>query len=149
MKRLGDLLATSPARTQALASRAIGGLALDSRKVAPGDVFFALAGAKDDGLKPTPPRRSARARRDRRRTRAATSPRAPFVRSPTRAPRLARAAARFYPRQPETIVAVTGTSGKTSVAAFVAPDLGGARPRGRFARHARRRFAADRPSTAR
>ena len=32
---------------------------------------------------------------------------------------LALAAARFFPRQPETIVAVTGTSGKTSVAAFV------------------------------
>ncbi len=31
---------------------------------------------------------------------------------------LARAAAAFHPRQPETIVAVTGTSGKTSVAAF-------------------------------
>ena len=40
-------------------------------------------------------------------------------RSPTRALALAHAAARFYPRQPETIVAVTGTSGKTSVAAFV------------------------------
>ena len=32
---------------------------------------------------------------------------------------LAGAAARFYPSQPETIAAVTGTSGKTSVAAFV------------------------------
>jgi UDP-N-acetylmuramoyl-L-alanyl-D-glutamate--2,6-diaminopimelate ligase len=32
---------------------------------------------------------------------------------------LAQAAARLYPRQPETIVAVTGTSGKTSVADFV------------------------------
>src|SRR5262249_52417740 len=31
---------------------------------------------------------------------------------------LALAAARFYPRQPQTIAAVTGTSGKTSVAAF-------------------------------
>ena len=31
---------------------------------------------------------------------------------------LALAAARFYPRQPGTIAAVTGTSGKTSVAAF-------------------------------
>ncbi|MBV9556955.1 MAG: UDP-N-acetylmuramoyl-L-alanyl-D-glutamate--2,6-diaminopimelate ligase, partial [Pseudolabrys sp.] len=31
---------------------------------------------------------------------------------------LALAAARFYPRQPATIAAVTGTSGKTSVAAF-------------------------------
>ena len=41
-----------------------------------------------------------------------------FVRVAMRAPRLSRAAARFYPRQPATIVAVTGTSGKTSVAAF-------------------------------
>ena len=32
---------------------------------------------------------------------------------------LARAASRFYPERPATIVAVTGTSGKTSVAAFV------------------------------
>jgi UDP-N-acetylmuramoyl-L-alanyl-D-glutamate--2,6-diaminopimelate ligase len=31
---------------------------------------------------------------------------------------LAMAASRFYPRQPKTIAAVTGTSGKTSVAAF-------------------------------
>ena len=31
---------------------------------------------------------------------------------------LARIAARLFPRQPETMVAVTGTSGKTSVAAF-------------------------------
>ena len=31
---------------------------------------------------------------------------------------LARAAAAFHPRQPETIAAITGTSGKTSVAAF-------------------------------
>ena len=35
-----------------------------------------------------------------------------------RARRSSQAAARFYPRQPATIVAVTGTSGKTSVAAF-------------------------------
>ncbi|HMK88933.1 MAG TPA: UDP-N-acetylmuramoyl-L-alanyl-D-glutamate--2,6-diaminopimelate ligase, partial [Methylocystis sp.] len=32
---------------------------------------------------------------------------------------LARAAAKFYPRQPQTIAAVTGTSGKTSVVAFL------------------------------
>ena len=36
----------------------------------------------------------------------------------THAARWRRAAARFFPRQPETIAAVTGTSGKTSVAAF-------------------------------
>jgi len=32
---------------------------------------------------------------------------------------LSQAAARFYPEQPATIVAITGTSGKTSIAAFV------------------------------
>ena len=31
---------------------------------------------------------------------------------------LARAAAKIFPRQPQTIAAITGTSGKTSVAAF-------------------------------
>ena len=50
MRRLGDILELKDA-DGALASRAIAGLASDSRKIAPGDVFFALAGAKDDGLK--------------------------------------------------------------------------------------------------
>ena len=50
MRRLGDILELIGA-DRALASRAIAGLAFDSRKTAPGDVFFALAGAKDDGLK--------------------------------------------------------------------------------------------------
>ena len=49
MKRLGDILELKDADS-ALASQAIAGLAFDSRKTAPGDVFFALAGAKDDGL---------------------------------------------------------------------------------------------------
>ena len=44
---------------------------------------------------------------------------ATFVRVADARAALALAAARFYPRQPERIVAVTGTSGKTSVAAFV------------------------------
>jgi UDP-N-acetylmuramoyl-L-alanyl-D-glutamate--2,6-diaminopimelate ligase len=42
-----------------------------------------------------------------------------FVRVGDARATLARAAARFYPRQPATIVAVTGTSGKTSVTVFV------------------------------
>ena len=50
MRRLGDILELKDADRE-LASRAIAGLAFDSRKTAPGDVFFALAGAKDDGLK--------------------------------------------------------------------------------------------------
>ena len=42
----------------------------------------------------------------------------PFVVTPNPRRALALAAAKFYPRQPATIAAVTGTSGKTSVAAF-------------------------------
>ncbi|HEY0911457.1 MAG TPA: UDP-N-acetylmuramoyl-L-alanyl-D-glutamate--2,6-diaminopimelate ligase, partial [Bradyrhizobium sp.] len=42
----------------------------------------------------------------------------PFVATPNPRRALALSAAKFYPRQPATIAAVTGTSGKTSVAAF-------------------------------
>src|ERR1700692_3639258 len=45
-------------------------------------------------------------------------PRVPFVATPNPRRALALAAANFFPRQPATIAAVTGTSGKTSVAAF-------------------------------
>jgi len=48
MRRLGDILELKDADGE-LASRAIAGLAFDSRKTAPGDLFFALSGAKDDG----------------------------------------------------------------------------------------------------
>jgi UDP-N-acetylmuramoyl-L-alanyl-D-glutamate--2,6-diaminopimelate ligase len=44
--------------------------------------------------------------------------RVPFVATPNPRRALAFSAAKFYPRQPATIAAVTGTSGKTSVAAF-------------------------------
>lgn len=94
------------------------GLAVDSRAVKPGDLFFALAGSKTDGVRfidsaiasgavavagdhPPPGER-----------------RVPFIVTPNPRRALALAAAKFYPRQPGTIAAVTGTSGKTSVAAF-------------------------------
>ena len=64
--------------------------------------------------------RRGRRRRDRRRARAADAlpPGVAFVKVDDARRALALAAARFYPRQPEMIAAVTGTSGKTSVAAF-------------------------------
>jgi len=113
--RLGDILPREAAAA-GLAGAEISGLASDSRKVAPGDVFFALAGVKDDGL----------AHAEQALTRGAVAivgerpPAAPanFVRVADARAALSAAAARFYPRQPETVVAVTGTSGKTSVAAF-------------------------------
>ena len=115
--RLGDILELEDA-DGALAWQAIAGLAFDSRKTAPGDVFFALAGAKDDGLNHVSEavQRGAAAIVAER---WAEIPNAAFVKVADARAALAHAAARFYPRQPETIVAVTGTSGKTSVAAFV------------------------------
>jgi UDP-N-acetylmuramoyl-L-alanyl-D-glutamate--2,6-diaminopimelate ligase len=117
MRRLGDILELKDA-DRTLGERAIHGLAFDSRKTAPGDVFFALAGAKDDGLKHVGEaiEKGAAAIVAER---WAETPAAAFVKVADARAALAHAAARFYPRQPETIVAVTGTSGKTSVVAFV------------------------------
>jgi len=95
---------------------AVAGLAVDSRAVKPGDVFFALGGSKTDGTRFIGAAIEAGAVAV-----VAGHPHSAAVpvivtSNPRRA--LALAASAFYPRQPQTIAAVTGTSGKTSVAAF-------------------------------
>jgi UDP-N-acetylmuramoyl-L-alanyl-D-glutamate--2,6-diaminopimelate ligase len=115
--KLRDLFsddATLPPQAEAVV---VSGLAVDSRAVKPGDLFFALAGSKTDGARFVDAAIAAGAvavAGDH----SPTDINVPFVttQNPRRA--LALAAARFYPRQPATIAAVTGTSGKTSVAAF-------------------------------
>ena len=96
---------------------AVTGLAVDSRVVARGDLFFALAGSKTDGARFIESAIAAGAVAV-----AGDHPPAkmsvPFVTTPNPRRALALAAAKFYPQQPATIAAVTGTSGKTSVAAF-------------------------------
>jgi UDP-N-acetylmuramoyl-L-alanyl-D-glutamate--2,6-diaminopimelate ligase len=103
----------------ALAEREAGGLCSDSRKTKPGDIFFAIAGAKSDGLKYVA---DAAARGAGLVVGERAPPSIPdgvgFLRVADARAALARAASRFFPRQPATIVAVTGTSGKTSVAEF-------------------------------
>ncbi|WP_334418092.1 MULTISPECIES: UDP-N-acetylmuramoyl-L-alanyl-D-glutamate--2,6-diaminopimelate ligase [unclassified Bradyrhizobium] len=93
------------------------GLSADSRAVKPGDLFFALAGTKTDGARfiDSAVKAGAVAVAGER---VSADARVPFVVTPNPRRALALAAARFYPRQPATIAAVTGTSGKTSVAAF-------------------------------
>ena len=117
MFRLGDIVDLS-GEDAALARRAVSGAASDSRKVRPGEVFFALSGAKDDGLKHAADA-VARGAAAIVAERGEAVEGAPVVRVADARLALARAAARLYPRQPATIVAVTGTSGKTSVTAFV------------------------------
>ncbi len=117
MRRLGEILDLS-GPDAAFGSRAIGGLCADSRKVRPGDAFFAIPGVKNDGL-------AYAAQALERGASVIVGERAPdfaapsFVRVVDARAALAAAAARFYPGQPELVVGITGTSGKTSVAAFV------------------------------
>ncbi|HKM87634.1 MAG TPA: UDP-N-acetylmuramoyl-L-alanyl-D-glutamate--2,6-diaminopimelate ligase [Xanthobacteraceae bacterium] len=98
----------------------VGGVTADSRTVKRGDVFVAIAGGKTDGLRFVAPAVAAGAVA----ILAERPPDAPlpanigYARVPKARRALALAAAKFYPRQPRTIAAVTGTSGKTSVASF-------------------------------
>jgi len=98
----------------------IRGLTADSRKTQPGFLFAALAGVRADGTAFA----SDAVRNGAAVVLAATQAVLPALGVPVlRAaePRaaFARMAARFFPNQPATMVAVTGTAGKTSVAAFV------------------------------
>ncbi|EJW13146.1 UDP-N-acetylmuramoylalanyl-D-glutamate--2,6-diaminopimelate ligase [Rhodovulum sp. PH10] len=118
--QLRDLFGPEARLDGPLGDLPISGLTADSRTVEPGFLFAAVPGERADGLafvaaalsrgavaviaekppaEPLPPGIGLVLVDDVRQT-------------------LALAAARFYARQPATIAAVTGTSGKTSVAAF-------------------------------
>ncbi|HYF53433.1 MAG TPA: UDP-N-acetylmuramoyl-L-alanyl-D-glutamate--2,6-diaminopimelate ligase [Salinarimonas sp.] len=102
------------------AALAVSGLAADSRKVRPGAVFVAVPGTVSDGAAFIPAAIASGA--------VAVVGEAPrprdldasvaYVQVANVRRSLALAAARFYPRQPATVVAVTGTAGKSSVADF-------------------------------
>src|ERR1700676_3068077 len=94
------------------------GLAVDSRAVKPGDLFFALAGHKTDGARFIDAAIASGAAAVAADHAPQADPGVPFVVTPNPRRALALAAAKFYPRQPATVAAGTGTSGKTSVAAF-------------------------------
>ena len=96
----------------------ISGLAVDSRAVKPGDLFFALSGTKTDGARFIEAAIAAGAVAIAGDDAPAGGSRVPYVTTPNPRRALALAAAKFYSNQPPTIAAVTGTSGKTSVAAF-------------------------------
>ena len=117
MTRLRDILDLGASEAR-LGSIEIASLRVDSRKVQPGDVFFALAGAKDDGLAYAA-QAAAKGASVIIAEREPPASSAAYVHAADARLALSQAAARFFPRQPETIVAITGTSGKTSVAAFV------------------------------
>lgn len=103
----------------------IAGITADSRAVEPGYLFAALPGTRADGRRfipgaidkgavavLAPPGPGPDGSPD------ATSYGIPAVIDPNPRRRLALMAARFYGAQPETVAAVTGTNGKSSVAVF-------------------------------
>ena len=98
----------------------IASLTADSRKASPGTLFAALSGTHADGARFIGDAVSKGAVAVLAATDAALPPglAVPILRThePRRA--LALMASRFYGQQPATVVAVTGTSGKTSVAEF-------------------------------
>jgi UDP-N-acetylmuramoyl-L-alanyl-D-glutamate--2,6-diaminopimelate ligase len=116
--RLRDLFSSDAAIAPQADAIEVSGLAVDSRAVKPGDLFFALAGSKTDGSRFIEQAIAAGAVAVACEQAPAGERRVPIVVTPNPRRALALAAARFYPTQPQTIAAVTGTSGKTSVAAF-------------------------------
>ncbi len=115
MTRLAEFFPEAPT---ALRDREVAGLTADSRAAAPGMVFFALAGAKADGMAFAAQALAAGALAVVGDRLAPAEIAASYIQVADARAALSRAAAVFYPRQPENIVAVTGTSGKTSVADF-------------------------------
>lgn len=118
MKR-DELITVLPEARHLPAGIEVGDVSSDSRKVVPGGVFVAVPGSKADGSIYA----ADAARRGAALIVAGADAELGELQSPVlrvEDPRLAlsRLAAAFYPLQPATMVAVTGTSGKTSVASF-------------------------------
>jgi UDP-N-acetylmuramoyl-L-alanyl-D-glutamate--2,6-diaminopimelate ligase len=112
---LADLV--PEARESRQGAVAVSGITSDSRNVSPGSVFFAVPGAKADGMAFASQAIAAGAIGIVGEAEASGD--LPYIRVADVRRSLAFAAARYYPQQPATIVAVTGTSGKSSVADFV------------------------------
>jgi UDP-N-acetylmuramoyl-L-alanyl-D-glutamate--2,6-diaminopimelate ligase len=113
--KLGALWPEAPASA---AGVEIAGVAADSRAVAPGFIFVAIPGAKADGavfIDDAVARGAVAVISERE---AAANRDIVSIATADARAALAVLASRFHARQPARIVAVTGTSGKTSVAEF-------------------------------
>jgi UDP-N-acetylmuramoyl-L-alanyl-D-glutamate--2,6-diaminopimelate ligase len=118
-RTLGELLPEVSAGP--MAGQVVHGVTADSRRVVPGSVFVAVPGTVVDGrtFAQKAFESGAVALVGEGERPADLAPEALWVSVPDARRALALAAARFSGRQPETILAVTGTSGKSSVADFV------------------------------
>ena len=110
--------ATPQSMAPAIGAIAVSGICADSREVGAGSLFVAVRGNKADGA--TYARDAVARGAVAVVVEAGSKPDVdvPVLEVGDTRRFLALAAARFYRRQPETTVAVTGTAGKTSVASF-------------------------------
>lgn len=113
--RLSDLTSHSPGNGP---DPEVVGITSDSREVRPGFVFAALPGTRLDGSSFVKEAVRAGAVAVLARSDVTPCPKVAWVADANPRRALAFMAARFYGRQPRTVAAVTGTSGKTSVADF-------------------------------
>ena len=119
--KLGDLAGTGHDLSESAARIDIAGLTADSRKVGAGFLFAALPGTQLDGAAFIPQAilAGASAILITQGSEAANDWSVPVIQDPDPRRALALMAARFFEKQPETLVAVTGTSGKSSIVTYV------------------------------
>jgi UDP-N-acetylmuramoyl-L-alanyl-D-glutamate--2,6-diaminopimelate ligase len=115
---LAKLVGTDVALPEAAGSLLVAGLTADSREVEPGFAFAALLGTKVDGAKYIG-QAFARGASVVIANSGSYSGSGLVIETANPRQLFARMAARFFGKQPDLTVAVTGTNGKTSVAAFV------------------------------
>jgi len=118
--KLGDVVGKAyPEAAGPYGDIEISGISSDSRNVSPGTLFFALAGSKTDGASfaSDAAAKGAAAIVAASSTNLSRLP-VPVIRVEDPRRLLALSAANFAGVQPRTMVAVTGTAGKTSVASF-------------------------------
>ncbi len=115
-----SMLAGEGVRILGAGDTEVGGLTADSRTVRPGDLFAALPGSRTDGRRFVAEAVARGAVAVLGDTAVESwADRVDLVIDDNPRRRFAQMAARFYDRQPERVVAVTGTNGKTSVASFL------------------------------
>jgi UDP-N-acetylmuramoyl-L-alanyl-D-glutamate--2,6-diaminopimelate ligase len=117
--QLRDALPTEAEFDRRFAGVEVSGVSADSRAIRRGEIFAALAGSRTDGARFIADAVAAGAVAVIAEQPPALPESVAAVRVPNARRALALTAARFFPRQPQVIAAITGTSGKTSVAAFV------------------------------
>lgn len=124
MQRIADLADDSivSAAWRAAAALDIEGIAADSREVVPGYLFAALPGSRIDGrafIGEAVARGAAAVLAPSGTTWPTDVPRRPLLEDPEPRRRLAQLAAALAGDQPKSLVAVTGTNGKTSTVEFL------------------------------